>query len=180
MHGYGSNAEAFHDIWKPVTDSLGFVLLTPRGQKKIEEDFGWKWGDDAIRTIQLSMDIVQKKVNIDKRRIYIAGFSMGGELALKTGMQYPFIFKGIASLCSDIDSTRITNMLYKKNQNIYIAHGELENHILNDSTYSQEILSHFNSKLKHVIYKGIGHSLPKPINNEIKHILVFLDKPNIN
>jgi len=37
LHGYGDHAAAFHDLWKSVTDSLGFVLLTPQGEERMQE-----------------------------------------------------------------------------------------------------------------------------------------------
>jgi hypothetical protein len=36
LHGYGSNAKAFHYLWKSVTDTMGFVLLTPQGDTRTE------------------------------------------------------------------------------------------------------------------------------------------------
>jgi len=37
LHGHGDTAAAFHDLWKSVTDSLGFVLLTPQGEERAKE-----------------------------------------------------------------------------------------------------------------------------------------------
>ncbi len=60
LHGYGDNAEAFHDLWKPVTDSLGFVLLTPQGEMNLVKDISWSWGENAERIILASIDLVKK------------------------------------------------------------------------------------------------------------------------
>ncbi len=95
LHGSGSNSAAFHNLWKSTTDPLGFVLLTPQGDSMTEEGFGWRWGNNADRSVLISIDIVRKLVNIDPRRIYIAGFSSGGRLAYVLGLKYSNLFRGI-------------------------------------------------------------------------------------
>jgi alpha-beta hydrolase superfamily lysophospholipase len=75
LHGYGDNAAAFHDLWKSVTDSLGFVLLTPQGEERAQQGFGWAWGISAQRAVQSSLDIVRKVVHIDPKRIYLTDLS---------------------------------------------------------------------------------------------------------
>ena len=35
LYGYGDTAASFHDLWKSITDSLGFVLLTPQGEERM-------------------------------------------------------------------------------------------------------------------------------------------------
>ena len=89
LHGHGSNAAAFHDLWKSVTDSLGFVLLTPQGENRAAEGLGWGWGNGAERAIQIAIDIVRKAVNIDPARIYLTGFSSGGAITYMMGLKYP-------------------------------------------------------------------------------------------
>ena len=80
LHGGGDNAAAFHDFWKSVTDTLGFVLLTPQGEERGAEDFGWTWGRDGDRTAMICLDILRKEVRVDDERIYIAGFSSAADL----------------------------------------------------------------------------------------------------
>ncbi len=103
LHGSGSNSAAFHNLWKSTTDPLGFVLLTPQGDSMTEEEFGWRWGNNADRSVLISIDIVRKSVNVDPRRIYIAGFSSGGRLAYVLGLKYSNLFRGLAALGARFD-----------------------------------------------------------------------------
>jgi len=104
LHGYGDNAAAFHDLWKSVTDSLGFVLLTPQGEERTQEGFGWAWGSNAERAVQISIDIVRKVVHVDPKRIYLTGFSLGGSLCYVLVLNHPQIFRGIAPLGAPFDA----------------------------------------------------------------------------
>ncbi|MBN1996474.1 hypothetical protein JW935_02905 [candidate division KSB1 bacterium] len=51
LHGSGSDAKTFHDLWKSVTDSLGFVLLTPQGEKPGPLGIGKNWGENTERSV---------------------------------------------------------------------------------------------------------------------------------
>jgi len=130
LHGYGSNAAAFHDLWKPVTDSLGFVLLTPQGEESVLNNLGWGWGENAENFVFSSIDLIQKEVFIHPKGIYLTGFSQGGSRTYELGFRYPNIFKGIAPLGAGFKNRFLPQNLENiKCQHIYIGHGELENNL---------------------------------------------------
>jgi poly(3-hydroxybutyrate) depolymerase len=91
LHGGGDNMTAFHDLWKSVTDSMGFVLLTPQGDSPGPQNFGWTWGVDGERVVLICRDIVRKAVHVDNQRTYVAGFSAGGRLSYSLGFAYPHV-----------------------------------------------------------------------------------------
>jgi len=82
LHGYGDNAEALHDLWKPVTDSLGFVLLTPQGEIKVVEPISWGWGENSERVILASIDLAKKQVLLNLNKIFVTGFHSVARLAI--------------------------------------------------------------------------------------------------
>jgi len=173
LHGSGSNSAAFHDLFKPVTDELGYLLLTPQGSKMTDENFGWSWGENAEQSILNSIDYVRQTVNIDISRIYILGFSSGGSLAWKIGLKYPHNFAGIVPLCSTIDSEKLSPTNY--HQKFYLAHGELEESLHEPYSQINEMLKQSNVKSNYVVYDGVGHDLPELKGEEIRRIFEFLE-----
>jgi len=173
LHGTGSNSAAFHNLFKPVTDDMGFVLLTPQGSKMTDENFGWTWGKDAEQSILNSIEYVRKTVNIDISKIYILGFSSGGSLAWNIGLKYPYNFAGIVPLCCTINSEKISSQNY--GQKFYLAHGELEESLHEPYSKIDEVLYQHNVVSTYVVYDGIGHTLPEAKGKEIRKILEFLN-----
>jgi len=178
LHGYGDTAASFHDLWKSVTDSLGFVLLTPQGEDRTKEGFGWTWGSSAERAVQISVDIVRKAVHVDPRRVYLTGFSLGGSLCYKLGLKYPHIFHGIAPLGAPFDKKFLSANRTLQNLRVYIGHGTLENNFLTSAQAAAGVFQGLGAKVKLVPYEGIGHGLPEPKEKELIKILTFLDSKN--
>ncbi|MBN2410690.1 dienelactone hydrolase family protein [candidate division KSB1 bacterium] len=176
LHGGGSNATAFHDLWKSTTDSLGFVLLTPRGDVENETGIGRRWGENAERSVMISIDIVRKAAHVDPGRIYIAGFSSGGKTAYYLGLKCANLFHGFAALGAPLEKNVFhKNKIFPNKQKIYIAHGSLETQIAEKSTPVIDELKNHGAAVEYVQYQGIGHTLPEPKEHELGRILNYLD-----
>ncbi len=176
LHGGGSNAAAFHDLWKPVTDSLGFVLLTPQGEKQMPEEFGWTWGDHAEQAVLTSMDIVRKSVHINPKRVYITGFSAGGRLSYLLGLKYSHFFHGLAALSAPFnDSLLPETKIIPHKFKVYISHGALEESLAQHAKTAAKRLRDLGIPVKYISYEGIGHTLPDPKESELLRILNYLD-----
>jgi predicted esterase len=181
LPGDGSNAAAFHDLWKPVTDSAGFVLLTPQGENVTPEGFGFSWGENAEQSIRMSMNLVQQKVHIDREKIYLTGFSSGGTLTYLIGLKYPHIFKGIAPLGASFraeflpgTSDGLSSHSMLNGFPVYIGHGTLERNFDSDAKLAESLLKKLGCLVKLTPYEGVGHGLPKPMEDELARILNFL------
>jgi len=182
LHGYGGHAAEFHDLWKTITDSLGFVLVTPQGENQTKEGFGWAWGSNAEQSLQICIDIVRKAAHIDPARIYIAGFSAGGALSYAMALKYPRIFKGIAALGAPFEKNFVTENTKQlqalgafQNLRVYIGHGTLESNFVSDAQLAANTFQGLGAFVKFVPYEGIGHTLPEPMENEFEKILEFFD-----
>lgn len=139
-----------------------------------DENFGWKWNENAEQSVLNTIDYVRHTVNIDISKIYILGFSSGGSLAWKIGMKFPYNFTGIVPLCCTIGPEKITPANF--HQKFYLAHGELEFLLHESFSKIHNILKQNNSNVKYVIYDGVGHNLPEPKGEEIRRILEFLNQ----
>lgn len=179
LHGYGSNAMAFHDLWKSLTDTTGFVLLIPQGDLSVENNFGWTWGDDSEQFILTCLDLISKEIHIDRNRIYLIGFSAGGRLTYYLGLKYSNIFRGIATLSAPFNETILSgNTIVDKSLKIYIGYGSLEKRISIEAKNAKSALENLGLNVKTKCYDGIGHGLPEPKEKELYIILKYLNSNN--
>ena len=175
LHGDGSNAAAFHDLWKPVTDSLGMVLLTPQGEHTIVEGLGFGWGNNAERSVLICIDIVKDLAHIDSEHVFVAGFSKGGSLAYALGLKYSQLFNGIAVISGRFDEKIIPKQHFQINKmSAYISHGELEEDIAVNAKCAIQKMEALGMMVEYKVYEGIGHTLPEPKSAELIKILKYL------
>jgi len=176
LHGYGDNAEAFHDLWKPVTDSLGFVLLTPQGENKVVEPISWGWGENAERIILTSIDLVKKQVLLNPKKVYMTGFSQGGTIAYMVGFKHPSIFAGVAPLAAKFgDGPLPAKPKGLARLRIYIGHGDRDTNF-DDAQQAAAALTRLGMRVKFRPYENIGHSLPQTMRQELANIIMFFQE----
>lgn len=65
------------------------------------EELGHTWTNQMIEPLRAAIDdfIAENKANIDVKRIYIGGYSMGGKMTLKMGIAYPEMFAALFPIC---------------------------------------------------------------------------------
>ena len=79
MHGYNQDAAYQKNAakWEPVADTGRFVVVFPNGQNK-----AWDTGGDKdLNFIRAIINEMNSKYGIDKKRVYVSGFSMGGMMS---------------------------------------------------------------------------------------------------
>ena len=79
MHGYNQDAAYQKNAakWEPVADTGRFVVVFPNGQNK-----AWDTGGDKdLNFIKAIINEMSNKYGIDKKRVYVSGFSMGGMMS---------------------------------------------------------------------------------------------------
>lgn len=108
LHGSGGNGEKFYNIsgWKEVGDIQNVITVFPSspqypcvfddGVKKRNAE---KWssydlelcdGGTPVNDVKFILQVINElkgKYNVDEKRIYIAGFSNGGEMASRTAIE---------------------------------------------------------------------------------------------
>jgi phospholipase/carboxylesterase len=182
LHGHGSNEEAFHDLWKPVTDSLGLVLITPRGDCPTEAGIGWGWSEASDVIVRECLDSARERVNIDAHRIYLVGFSGGGMEASFVGFRHALVFRGVGILgaAPETDLLReseagIRTKTAGGDFRVYMGHGELEPGLGEKASEAATRLKSLGASVEYTVYPGIGHTLPKPMSQELRRVLLYLD-----
>jgi phospholipase/carboxylesterase len=92
----------------PLLSLRNFVGVAPRGliehRTASGEPNSWSWSDDeaalsrAEQRVTEVIDLASRRMNISRRRVFLAGFRSGGTLALRLAMAHPQRFAGVLSV----------------------------------------------------------------------------------
>lgn len=79
MHGMNQDAPYQRDAgkWEPIADTARIVVVHPNGEGK-------QWdisGDKDVNFLKAIINEMYTKYGIDKKRVYVSGFSMGGMMS---------------------------------------------------------------------------------------------------
>lgn len=79
MHGMNQDAAYQRNAakWESIADTARFVIVFPEGEGK-SWDIG---GDKDVNFLKAIISEMDKKYGIDKNRVYVSGFSMGGMMS---------------------------------------------------------------------------------------------------
>lgn len=113
LHGARQTAEDLRRVtgyaFDHLADQHGFVALYPEG-------YGRRWNDcratgrNAARKLQLDdvgfvvalIDELQRHLDIDPRRVFLAGYSNGGHLSFRIALEQPERVAGIATFAANL------------------------------------------------------------------------------
>ena len=79
MHGMNQDAKYQRDAskWEGIADTARFVIVFPEGEGK-----SWDInGDKDVNFLKAIINEMNNKYGIDKNRVYVSGFSMGGMMS---------------------------------------------------------------------------------------------------
>ncbi len=136
LHGPESDERQLLRIMPLVdTEMKSYVAVAPRGIRLTEaeggqrECYGWLPTDEHIQQAEQrvfdSMELAQHKLHINPRRIFLAGFDVGGTMALRLAMSHPGRFAGVISLCGAFPTggTPFGNLVAARRLGIFLASG---------------------------------------------------------
>ena len=92
IHPRGDTMEAdIHDLWKPICDERGLILVGPRA-KKVS---GWNLGEAGF--VEALVQEMRKRYRIDDRRIVLHSYSDGARFGFHLAFRYRSLFRGVAA-----------------------------------------------------------------------------------
>ena len=164
LHGAGERGNdldllKLHGIPKRLEQGqdFPFIALSPQCPK----DSWWPLELEALKGL---LDDIVSKHNVDKKRIYLTGLSMGGYGTWYLAGLYPKTFAAIAPICGGGDfvlGEQLTHMP------IWAFHGDKDDVVpLSESQRMVDIVKKAGGKAKLTVYKNVGHdSWTKTYNN---------------
>jgi polyhydroxybutyrate depolymerase len=108
LHGSGGNGEKFYNIsgWKELGEIENIITVFPSSAQYpcvfddgAQKPNAEKWNSyelklcnggkpkDDIKFLSLAIDTLKQKYNLDEKRIYLVGFSNGGEMASRVAIE---------------------------------------------------------------------------------------------
>jgi len=123
IHGHGQTAGSFaalHPDLAQIAQSSGMILVFPQSTES-ERGTGWvnydpEPGEPYVDDVQFILDLLEHlaaTLNIDRQRVYAAGFSNGGQLVHYLGARTTNTFAAYASIASSHGGSRGgTNIVY--------------------------------------------------------------------
>ena len=178
-HGYGlvvwihpgsDTMEAdIHDLWKPICDERGLILIGPRA-KELD---GWNLNEAGF--IEALVQEMQQTYNIDAQRIVLHGYSDGCRFAYHLAFKYRSLFRGVAASSEPLKASPPENRPDLRLQ-FFLSCGDKDNLYRRvQQTRSRLAAMKFPVTLSPVL--GAGHEYPPiPVLDAIGRWIDLLDR----
>jgi polyhydroxybutyrate depolymerase len=100
LHGYGGTGPGMErrTRFSEAGDSAGFAVAYPNAQANAQGKRAWSGASPLSRDVLMLralIDSVAARVPIDRRRVYLAGFSNGGGMTYRAALALPNTFAAI-------------------------------------------------------------------------------------
>jgi polyhydroxybutyrate depolymerase len=135
LHGAGGTGigTASFTGFADLADEQGFILVFPDGFQR-----AWNDARPDIRTITTDdvgfirniLDFLTENLSVDERRIYAAGYSMGGGMAFRLGCQLQDRFAAVASVAFTFPAYQLDACLFSEPIPVMLVQGT------NDTAYA--------------------------------------------
>jgi len=113
LHGYSSNntQQELYTNFKPIADTANFIMCLPNGTFDLSNNRYWSVGFapstvDDVSFINLLIDSLSSKYNIDAKRIFSTGMSNGGFMSYSLACQLSNRVAAIASVTGSMTTSQ--------------------------------------------------------------------------
>jgi predicted esterase len=142
-------------FFRQLAESTGAVVVAPYARGDVQ------YVDPAPADVYATLDAVVAALNIDRKRVYLAGHSMGGFGVFEVGPQQAKRFAGF--LCASgsmTDADREAVLRSFADKPVYVVSGTLDDNIPNSySVLTVQYLSNAGIPVFYYPQSGAGHSI---------------------
>jgi len=169
LHGYGDNPANIMELYKPLADERGAILLSCRGSEIMtDKSFYWDYKNaEALTSLRRQVENTITKFNIDKQKVILTGFSQGGYLTYDFGLKNADLFTAMLPVAGRIPDKLEPHVYANKDLKIWSIAGlkEPENFL---ATYEglDDKLDKLNINYQLKFY-NIGHQYPENTDEEL-------------
>lgn len=182
LHGNGDNAKNALDCWRPVVSDGWLLAACQSSQIGGTDRYGWFDPDLAAREIEGHYATLRARYAIDADRVILAGFSMGGELALRLALSRAipacgFIMLGPGGPMIETPDAWIPLMGGGANHRMhgYVLLGEEDANIPQDAARALvDLLNAHAIPCQIETLPDLGHGYPRDIAPSLGRALAFI------
>lgn len=126
-----------------------------------KDSTGYEYTEDApmknaLKLVADFIDTLRSSPQVDKRRVYVGGLSMGGFGTYELLWRRPEVFAAAFPICGAVNPARIKN--FRKDMPIWLFHGDEDAVIpVSNSRLVYNTLRSTNLKVRYSEYKDVGH-----------------------
>jgi len=173
LHGYGGNPANIIELYKPLADARGAILLSCRASEVMTENsFYWDFDNtEALTLLRRQVENTIKKFSIDQQKVILTGFSQGGFLSYDFGFKNADLFTAFLPVAGRVPQVLELHQQANKNLKVYSIAGlkEPKNFLIGYEDLDEK-LDKLNIAYQLKFY-NIGHQYPE--NNEEELLKAF-------
>lgn len=187
LHGRGSSATECAQSLSGLADTLQCIVFIPCASAKLgmrtDDRAAYEWDTSKPSQIIGRIDaFIQKSPHADRQHVYLAGISMGGNMAYLVGLENPQLFKGILCFSGYLNPfqkwsiSRSKTVIAKTGLPIYAVHG-LRDEVV-PCKEGQNAIEFFTKKgfaTKWQTFDG-GHGLPPDFSEVVGNAIRWFDE----
>ena len=153
LHGAGESGSdvekvKIHGPPKLIAAGKTFPAIVVSPQNPVAN--GWK-----VKALEGLLDEIQKKYDVDTKRIYLTGLSMGGMGTWSLAIDQPTRFAALAPMAARGDATKVAVL---KDVPIWVFHGDKDPTVpVKGDQDMVNALKAAGSTVRFTIYPGVGH-----------------------
>ncbi len=168
LHGLGDSAANFAKNWMALVDSRPDVVVA------LPEFTAYS---TTVPVITEMIDDTVAHYHVNPRRVFLAGYSLGGGDGSVIVGARPDLFAGFAGI-SGMDA-RFLSSAMKKNAGkmaLYISVGTKEDSSVEGAAFGISVLKDFGFTHVYIDRRDGGHAIPRPIFEQLtKNMMTFFD-----
>ena len=158
LHGVGERGDDLdlvetHGLPKLIKNGERFPFITVAPQCPDKE---WWSRAEMIKCLVQLVKKITKIYNVDDKKIYATGLSMGGYGTIALANERPDLFAAALPICGGADFSDYSNL---KGLPLWFFHGSDDDE--HPASFSEKIynaLKNQNNDVKLTIYEGVGHN----------------------
>jgi len=133
-----------------IKNNFPFVVLTPQCPDEYDA-----WPSDVVVDL---IDETVKRYNVDARRVYVTGFSLGGRGSWSVAVDHPELFAAVVPVAGSYGHPE--RILRIKDVPVWAFHGDQDRTVGFDSVRDMvQDLKNNGGNVRFTIYKGAGHGI---------------------
>lgn len=174
-HGTGGTGLELISAWIGLARSERIVLIAPKGESR----FGWRAPDDGPELQIQLVEELSRTLPIDVRRLFLFGYSNGGDFGFYAAIQQSEYFAAAAIHSASLRSRQfpMLDLATRKIPLWYSAGTADTRYTVEEARATVEALRSRDWPLDHVVRAGGGHEYDPAVSNPL--VWEFLKKHSL-